>query len=156
MALRTGQFKCEVLDTCLTTSYTGTPGMDVRVLIPSLDEIVTGTIWLSVKAAGMAKQQFKALGVDFNTEDLNVLNAQQTLKGYQTVVELGEETYNGYTKVKVKRFGDGRGAVPTADVVAAAQAALRAAKDEPKKPKPKAAAKPGAAEAKPDDDGLPF
>ena len=156
MALRTGQFDCEVLSTALTTSGGGTPGMDVIVVIPELNEEVTGTIWLTVKAAGMAKKQFKALGVDFATEDLNVLDQNQTLRGRKTVIELGEDTYLGRTKIKVRYFGDGRGEKPSAEAVTAAQAALRAAKDESKTPKPKAATTPGENGAAPDDDTPPF
>ena len=129
--LTAGKFKGRVVWHGWVTSQAGTPGLAVRVGImddfAGAEEEITGTIWLSPKAMGMARMQLKALGFDCDTQELSEIGVSVSFIDRECDVVLKEEQYKGKVSIKMDRFGAGA-PPPTKDALVKAQAGLRAAK----------------------------
>ena len=128
--LSPGVYKARVVSHVWTTSQTGSPGLAVKVGILGDDfaeETIIGTVWITQKSAGMARQQFKALGLDVDRQDFNDIGNGISLVDNEVEVILEEQEYKGRVNIRVARFG--KPAVPpTKEAIAKAQAMMRAAK----------------------------
>jgi hypothetical protein len=126
-----GEGKIVVERTWLTTSTKGTPGVGVKgEVTDGLGETgsMTGTIWLSDKAYSMGRAQLKSLGFNIDDQDLLELDNSDLLVGHESPITIVEETYNGNTTIKIGVFGKASHGKPRTDMIAKAQAGLRAAK----------------------------
>jgi hypothetical protein len=135
--LTAGIFDAEVQDYYWTKSdNTGTSGLAVKVNVadPLDGSVVTmyGTIWITPKALGMARAQFRALGMDPDTVDFeDITNKNIPLIGTVVQVTLKEEVYQGQSSLRINKFGGGPVAPPQSEIQKA-QAMLRAGKAKPK------------------------
>jgi hypothetical protein len=110
----------------------GSPILLVQVTIfdGTDDYKMTGRIYFSPKAVGMARGQLRELGFDPETEKIVDIGDTISFVGNTPEVTLEEEEWQGRTQLKLTRFG-GRSKPPTADAMKAAQQALLAAKGKP-------------------------
>ncbi len=141
-----GIYNAVVKQHCWITSRAGHPGLEVTVEVSDDwdSKPMTGTIWFTDKALGMARMQLRALGFDPDTQKVGDIGPRISLVGHQCEVELAEEDYNGRTSLKIKRFG-GRPKPPTDDqlrnldvLLARAKTRQPAADSEPAAQKPPA------------------
>lgn len=85
------------------------------------------SVWLTEKAAGMARSQLKACGFDIDKQDLLTLATDPAfLKDREIPVEVFEEEYNGKLQTKARIPTSDGGTSPTR--INELQAMLRAAK----------------------------
>jgi hypothetical protein len=149
MPLPIGANKAKVLKTYFTTSQAGNAGLSIKVEVGDAweKEEMTGTIWFSPKAAGMARRQLKVFGFDIDTTDLSEIGQSVDFVGMEILVTLKEEDYHGVLSLKIDCFGAVK--APTADELGAAQRALRAAKGKTKEKAPPGDKAPPAAKQEP-------
>lgn len=161
--LTTGTYDGTVFDASLSTSAKGT--LSVRVIV-DIDDPDTGTpvrmtgnIWITERALGMARGQLKHLGFDIDAHDLSEID-HGVLKGAACKVKLGIENYQGQDTLKIQMFGGEMKPKPAE--IAKAQAALRAAKSKKAESQPElppmaaAAAVVNDDEPPPTGEGIPF
>jgi hypothetical protein len=132
-----GVFDARIVAIGLKSSQNGNPGVWVTVDIDDgygATEEMTGTIWITTAALGMARGQFKAIGFDYKTQVLNFENLQVCID-HECQVTLKEETYKNRTELKISVFGSN--APPSPEALAAATSALRAGKDDEERLPPK-------------------
>ena len=130
--LMPGIYQATIKSASLTTSRAGTPCVMLSTIVHDDlggDVEMVGYIYLSQKAAQMARQQLKALGFDPDTQDLELIE-RGALDDATTQVKVVEDNYGGTARLKINRYG-ARGK-PTPESIATAQNALRAAKAKPK------------------------
>ena len=123
-----GIFYARIIAIGLKSSQAGNPGVWITVDIDDgfgAVEEMTGTIWITDKALGMARGQFKAIGFDYKTKALNFDNLQECI-GHECQVTLKEETYKNRTELKISLFGSN--APPSPEALADAMAKLRSGK----------------------------
>jgi hypothetical protein len=131
-----GIFDAEIVAIGLKSSQAGNPGVWITVAIDDgfgRSEEITGTIWITQKALGMARGQFKAIGFDYKTLVLSHDNLQGCV-GNECSVTLKDEEYKGRTELKISLFGSN--APPSPEALDAATKALRTAKDDGEEPLP--------------------
>jgi hypothetical protein len=125
-----GVYDVKIVAAGLCSSQSGNPGVWITVDIDDgfgRSEEMTGKIWITEKAMGMARGQLKAVGFDYRALDLTHDNVQ-AIVGNECSVTLKEETYKNRTEVKISLFGSN--APPSPEALAAATRSLRAAKDD--------------------------
>jgi len=107
------------------------PPMIVKVRIKTEwgDENVIGKIWFTEKAAGMARAQLRALGVnpDDDSEMDELAVTRLRLAGRQVQVEVDFNEYKGRRTLQVSRFGSVK-APPSPKTMETIKGRLRAAK----------------------------
>ena len=134
--MQQGIFDARIIAIGLKSSQAGNPGVWITVEIDDgfgAVEEMTGTIWITQKALGMARGQFKAIGFDYKTLALDFDNLQGCI-GHECQVTLKEETYKNRTELKISLFGSN--APPSPEALADAMKALRSGKDDDDSPAP--------------------
>ena len=131
MSIAPGTYTGRIVDHWFDkSSKKNTPGLWVKIAIAGEweDEVeLTGTIWLSENAMGMARKSLRACGLDLDKFKIWDLADKVSLVGNQCSVTLEEEEYKGRTTVKITGFGSQR-QLPTMQELVRLQAALDAAK----------------------------
>lgn len=129
--MNVGVYNSEIVAIGLTTSQTGNCGVWVTVEVDDgfggAREEMTGRIWITDAAMGMAKKQLDAIGFDWKKTDLS-MDTLQICIGNEVEVTLKEETYKNRKEVKIAFFGGGS-KPPTEAEISRAMTMLRAKKD---------------------------
>ena len=98
--MRPGKYIATVQSHQLTNSKAGTWGVLVNFTVD--EEEISGTIWLTGKAMGIARKSLKAIGFDPDTENISILNLDHGhLTGHQCEIDVQEETYQGVERLKI-------------------------------------------------------
>jgi hypothetical protein len=146
MMIGEGEYKATVISAETHEAKTGTGQIAVRVAIDTSGgladpEEMTGYITItgagggepSEKGARMARAQLKSIGFNVDGDALTDANLA-LLEGNLTRVTVENDTYNGKTRPKIKYFNSASGAKMSGDVLAKAQAAMRAVKSDDELP----------------------
>jgi hypothetical protein len=125
-----GVYNAEIIAVGLGVSSAGNPNVWITAAVDDgfgKTEDMTGHIYLTARAMGMARGQFKAIGFDYRQFDLNRENLQRVI-GHSVEVTLEEQTFGNRRELRIAKFGANH--PPSPESLAAATAALRSGKDE--------------------------
>lgn len=129
--MNVGVYNSEIVAIGLTKSQPGNCGVWVTVEVDDgfggAREEMTGRIWITDAAMGMAKKQLDAIGFDWKKTDLS-MDTLQICIGNEVEVTLKEEAYKNRKEVKIAFFGGGS-KPPTEAEISRAMTMLRAKKD---------------------------
>jgi hypothetical protein len=149
VTLQPGIFNGVVVSHKWGTSGTGSPFLAVTVEIDDgfgTVDAITGKIYFTPKAKGMARGQLKALGFNPDEYEAGDIGDTVSLVGNECSVELDEQEFRGRTELRVARFGANK--PPSKEELAKVTRMLREAKGKsepaesplhPPKPAPKPA-----------------
>ena len=99
--MQEGQFDAVIVSNDIRAAGTGSEF--VYLLLAVGEEQIAAQIWLTKKAANMARVQLRACGFDTATEALSILREnREHLRDKKVKIEVQEETYKDQTTLKAR------------------------------------------------------